>query len=145
MKIIHDKGYTTEEKKMFKQLVNSNAIQSLSIIVQNMHHLGIAYKDKNIEDLAQTFNQRAEEWIERGAMNDNIARQMQRIWSDEGIVMCFEHGFEYGLPESASYFLDALDRISLTDYIPSEQDILRCRSKTTGIVEIFFHYKVTYF
>ncbi len=63
------------------------------------------------------------------------------IWADEGVQQCFARGFEYSLPESAPYFLESLDRISLPDYIPTEQDILRSRSRTTGIVEIFFHYK----
>ena len=34
-----------------------------------------------------------------------------------------------------SYFYDHLDRISLTDYVPTQQDILFCRKKTTGIHE----------
>lgn len=67
---------------------------------------------------------------------------MQRIWLDSGVQMCFERASEYSLNDSASYFLEALDRISLSDYIPSEQDVLRTRVRTTGIVEILFHYKV---
>ena len=63
------------------------------------------------------------------------------MWLDPGVQQSFQRGDEYGLPESASYFLEALDRISLPDYIPSEQDILRSRARTTGIVEIRFHYK----
>lgn len=80
--------------------------------------------------------------IEKGVMTEDAAQEMQRIWADEGVKECYERGFEYSLPESTLYFLDALDRISLPGYIPSEQDILRCRSRTTGIVDISFHYKV---
>ena len=70
-------------------------------------------------------------------------QRMQTIWMDEGVKECHERGYEYGLPESALYFLNALDRLSQDDYIPTEQDILRSRAKTTGVVEIFFHYKVS--
>lgn len=38
-------------------------------------------------------------------------------------------------------FLDALDRIGDPDYTPTEQDILRTRVKTTGIVEVHFSFK----
>lgn len=34
--------------------------------------------------------------------------------------------------------MEALDRISSPGYIPDEQDILRCRIKTTSIVETEF-------
>ena len=60
----------------------------------------------------------------------------------EGVRECHDRGHEYGLPESAFYFLEALSRLSESNYIPTEQDILRSRAKTTGVVEIFFHYKV---
>ena len=33
------------------------------------------------------------------------------------------------------YFYDNLDRISLPDFVPTQQDILYCRKKTTGIHE----------
>ena len=38
-------------------------------------------------------------------------------------------------------YLSALDRLGDPNYIPSEQDVLRTRVKTTGIVETFFAYK----
>ena len=38
-------------------------------------------------------------------------------------------------------FLDDLDRLGARDYTPTEQDILRTRVKTTGIVEVHFHFK----
>ena len=38
-------------------------------------------------------------------------------------------------------FLDALDRLADPSYVPTEQDILRTRVKTTGIVEVHFSFK----
>lgn len=38
-------------------------------------------------------------------------------------------------------FLDDLDRLGKKDYMPTEQDILRTRVKTTGIVEVHFSFK----
>lgn len=38
-------------------------------------------------------------------------------------------------------FLDDLDRMGAKDYQPTEQDILRTRVKTTGIVEVHFSFK----
>ena len=46
MKIIHDNGYSEDEKIMFRMLAHSNAIQSLFIILQNMDLLSVTYKDK---------------------------------------------------------------------------------------------------
>ena len=43
-----------------------------------------------------------------------------------------------------SYF-DAIDRISQPTYIPTDQDVLRSRTKTTGINEIKFEIQGTPF
>ena len=40
-----------------------------------------------------------------------------------------------------SSFLDDLDRLGGKEYQPTEQDILRTRVKTTGIVEVHFSFK----
>lgn len=37
-----------------------------------------------------------------------------------------------------SYF-DSIDRIAAPDYLPTDQDVLRSRVKTTGITETTFH------
>lgn len=42
-------------------------------------------------------------------------------------------------------YLDSLDRIGAADYQPTEQDILRTRVKTTGIVETHFTFKNLHF
>ena len=41
--------------------------------------------------------------------------------------------------------MNALDRISAPGYIPTEQDVLRTRVKTTGIVETHFTFKDLHF
>lgn len=52
---------------------------------------------------------------------------------------------EYQLNDSAAYYLNSLDRISHPNYIPTQQDVLRTRVKTTGIVETHFSFKGLHF
>ncbi|CBY13077.1 unnamed protein product [Oikopleura dioica] len=52
---------------------------------------------------------------------------------------------EYQLNDSAQYYLDSIQRLCAPDYIPSEQDVLRSRVKTTGIVETHFEFKDLHF
>lgn len=42
-------------------------------------------------------------------------------------------------------YLNALDRLASPNYMPTEQDLLRTRVKTTGIVESHFSYKDLHF
>ena len=38
-------------------------------------------------------------------------------------------------------YLDSLDRLTESKYVPTQQDVLRTRVKTTGIVEVHFNFK----
>ena len=64
------------------------------------------------------------------------------------ILMGFGNRLLWGTKYSLVYvplfpisFLDDLKRLGAKDYQPTEQDILRTRVKTTGIVEVHFSFK----
>jgi len=67
------------------------------------------------------------------------------LWKDEGIQKAYERQNEFQLNDSAKYYFEAIDRLSADDYIPSEQDVLRSRAKTTGIIETEFVVEKTHF
>ena len=58
---------------------------------------------------------------------------------------CFSRSREYQLNDSAAYYLNQLDRIASPHYVPSQQDVLRTRVKTTGIIETQFNFKGLHF
>jgi guanine nucleotide-binding protein G(i) subunit alpha len=66
---------------------------------------------------------------------------MKRLRIAGGVQYCFSRSREYQLNDSAAYYLNALDRISAPNYVPTQQDVLRTRVKTTGIIETHFSFK----
>lgn len=62
---------------------------------------------------------------------------MARLWADRTVQMAYEHRAEFqnqmAAPDSAKYFLESLDRLRLSEYIPSDNDYLRYRIQTSGI------------
>ncbi|KAJ8370231.1 hypothetical protein SKAU_G00102590 [Synaphobranchus kaupii] len=83
--------------------------------------------------------------IEEGTMPSELAEVIKRLWRDSGVQAAFERAAEYQLNDSASYYLSELDRITKLDYLPTEQDMLRSRVKTTGIIEEQFSCKELHF
>lgn len=78
-------------------------------------------------------------------MTPELVMLMKKLWQDPGVELCFSRSREYQLNDSAAYYLNALDRISQPNYIPTQQDVLRTRVKTTGIIETDFTFKALYF
>ena len=68
-----------------------------------------------------------------------------RLWNDAGLQECVSRSREFHLNDSAPYYLNSLERISQPEYIPTQDDVLRTRVKTTGIVETQFTHKDLHF
>ncbi|RVE73395.1 hypothetical protein OJAV_G00048950 [Oryzias javanicus] len=145
MKIIHEDGYSEDECKQYRAVVYSNTVQSIMAIIKAMDILHLDYEEPGRQDDAKQLFKMAAEAEERGALPEEMANIIKELWADAGIQNCFTRAREYQLNDSAAYYLNDLERISKPDYIPTQQDVLRTRVKTTGIVETHFTFKDLHF
>nr|BAA93637.1 G protein a subunit o class [Octopus vulgaris] len=145
MKIIHEGGFTSEDNKQYKPVVYSNTIQSLVAIIRAMGTLDIPFGDNERECDAKMVLDVIGRMEDTEPFSDELLQAMKRLWADTGVQECFGRSNEYQLNDSAKYFLDDLDRLGAKDYMPTVQDILRTRVKTTGIVEVHFAFKTLNF
>ncbi|KAK2535590.1 hypothetical protein Q9966_006811 [Columba livia] len=140
MKIIHKDGFTYKERMEFRPIIYSNAVQSILSIVKAMAKLGISYENPaRIEDERKLCAMATA--LEDGNMSSELVELIKQLWSDGGTQACFTRAAEYQLSDSAAYYLNDLDRLATPDYVPSEQDVLHSRVKTTGIIETQFSFK----
>lgn len=144
MKIIHESGYSEEECMQYKPVVYSNSVQSMLAIIRAMGTLGIEFEDPvRQEDARQVFALSGT--VEDGCFTPELIQVMGRLWKDKGIQQSFARAREYQLNDSAGYYLAQLDRIGSPDYVPTQQDVLRTRVKTSGIVETHYCFKDLHF
>ncbi|XP_053196345.1 guanine nucleotide-binding protein G(q) subunit alpha-like [Scomber japonicus] len=136
MRIIHGRGYSDEDKRGFKQLVYRNIFAAMQAMIQAMNILKIPYKYENNQANAGIVSVADAEKII--TLTNPFVDAIKSLWSDPGIQECYNRKREYQLSDSAKYYLDELDRISQTTYLPTQQDILRVRVPTTGIIEYPF-------
>uniref|UniRef100_A0AAR2KU31 Guanine nucleotide binding protein (G protein), alpha transducing activity polypeptide 2 n=1 Tax=Pygocentrus nattereri TaxID=42514 RepID=A0AAR2KU31_PYGNA len=129
MKILHQGGYTKEEQIAFRAIIYGNILQSALALIRGME-IGFMFPPFPFID---------------GAMPPELADVIKRLWKDTGVQAAFERASEYQLNDSAGYYLCDMDRICKPDYIPTEQDVLRSRVKTTGIIEEQFGCKELHF
>ena len=141
MKIIHQNGFTSEERMEYRPLVYSNTIQSLVDILRAITKLGIAFSQEDREADRNMVMGVVLRMEDTEAFSGDLLAAMQRLWVDTGLQQCFSRSNEYQLNDSAKYFLDDLGRIGGKEYETTTQDILRTRMKTTGIVEEHFSLK----
>jgi len=71
-------------------------------------------------------------------ISPDLCPHIQTFWCDPAIQEVYSMGHCYHLNESTSYFFEQLETVCRADYVPSFQDVVRCRIRTTGIVELEF-------
>mmetsp|Transcript_22789 Transcript_22789/g.25370 ORF Transcript_22789/g.25370 Transcript_22789/m.25370 type:complete len:352 (-) Transcript_22789:108-1163(-) len=136
MKIIQNSGKFPEiERKRYRNAIYANCITQMKTLVSAAIKLNVAFEAKH-EDIARTIHQlpaAGDSW------SPEIAQMIKLLWKDAGIKRVFDmrNGY-YQLNDSAAYFFDDIERFIPADYIPSVDDVLRARVRTTGIEEAQF-------
>jgi guanine nucleotide-binding protein G(i) subunit alpha len=69
----------------------------------------------------------------------DILQNVDSLWHDPVIPSVMDRSSEFYLMDSATYFFGNIHKIKLPDYVPDEADVLRARTKTTGISETRFN------
>jgi GTPase SAR1 family protein len=142
MKIIHHNGYSQDECMVYKDIIRSNILQSMKALIAATHKFNIAIDDPENRARASKVN----EFDQNALLNiskiytPQLGQELEALWKDKGIQAVYQLRSNFQLLDSTEYFFSHISRISVQDYVPTEQDVLRCRVKTTGIVETEFDF-----
>jgi len=133
MQIIHGRGFNDTDKMKLVPHVYDNIFDAMAILVAMIEEdrLNIAVSASRWEDITAFRN-----------LENPISVRLEAVrvlWGDPGIKECYARRSEFStthpLNVSAKYFLDQIERINQTGYLPIEQDIVRVRKGTQGIPE----------
>ncbi|GAB1201849.1 G protein alpha subunit [Aspergillus pseudonomiae] len=110
MKIIHQNGYTVEELALYRLTVCKNLLDCAKSLVGAYHQFSLEPSSQKVRDYVQYISD-------------------YNIDPDPHTTLDVKH--------PASFFEEA-KRIASADFIPNVNDVLRARTKTTGIYETRF-------
>jgi len=134
MKIIHLDGFSKDERLTYKSIIYNNVIASMKSLINATNDLQIPLSEPNKGPAKKLLENESS----YGSLPADLVRDVKALWADNAIRKAYERQAEFQLNDSAAFYLDAIDRIAAADYIPMEQDVLRSRAKTTGIIETEF-------
>jgi len=136
MKLIHHGGYNDQERESYKEIIFSNTIQSMRAILDALPQLDLALAPQN--DARRATILALPMQIEVDVLPRDVADAIRSLWKDPGVKEAVRRSREFQLNDSAVYYFNSIDRMSGPGYMPTDQDILRSRVKTTGITETTF-------
>ena len=138
MKMHHQNGFHDSERMEMVIEIRKNVREAVITVLKAMDVIEPGLKLDNEEN-----NGRAEWLLKYATCNDfeyphEFYDHVNALWHDRGFLHCYQRSNEYQLIDSAKYFFDRVNEIRKRDYIPTDQDILRCRVPTTEMSEIKF-------
>jgi len=135
---IYGKGFSLEDRKEYIHVVYSNILLSMKTLCDQSDKLAQRGVPGTKIQPQHSASKKFIEDLKDETVDSKTAQHMTALWTDPGIQKTYEHRAMYQLNDSTRYFLEKIQEIGAKDYLPSEQDVLRSRVRTTGIVESNF-------
>ena len=145
VKILFNPEFTEEDVTHYTSSIYYNVLHSVSKLSEYCINQNIAFKNQENEEAAKELINLMESnnsllITAKDVYDVKLAKKVKDLWDDENVRTQFEKRYEcqFHIPDGALHFLKDLNRIDPPTFKPSHEDILHCRRKTTGIVQVQF-------
>ncbi|KAJ3423467.1 guanine nucleotide-binding protein g(o) subunit alpha [Anaeramoeba flamelloides] len=138
IELLYKEGFDQRKRKLFKKAIRINLVKHIYLLIQASSVLNIKFSEENLS-LAAKFSEMAENFDENlGEADPKTYKMVKKLWADPKMKEVFSQRSEFQIPDSAAFYLNSIKRIIDENYIPTDEDILKCRIPTTGIKEVNF-------
>jgi len=119
----------------FIQVCRANLFGNVHAVVGGMKTLNIKYGGPEGEAAGEKLTALPADGNLAGDAPADLEAVFATMYKDSGVDEAIERAAEYQLNDSTRYFWERAPEILKADYMPTEQDVLRARVRTTGIVQ----------
>jgi len=127
---LYGSGFPEKERRLYIPTIHTNVIVTMQALIAAVPVHGAAV---SCQDAMQAVC-----GLKTFSLDEDMALNLRRLWDDPGIRLAYENSAKFQLMDSARYFLDQVEVLAASKYVPSMQDVLRSRVRTTGIAEQTF-------
>ncbi|KAG6740477.1 hypothetical protein POTOM_055928 [Populus tomentosa] len=144
IKLLFQSGFDEAELKSYISVIHANVYQTIKVLHDGSKELAqnetdsLKYVISNeIKDIGQKLSEIGGR-LDHPSLTKELAQEIETLWRDAAIQETYARGNELQVPDCTPYFMENLQRLSDANYIPTKDDVLYARVRTTGVVEIQF-------
>lgn len=134
------------DTNIHRDIISSNITRAIVLLVQGSVDLPEVTEKLGEENSSAATELRAQYklsvWDDitlEGGQSIQVGALCKRLWEDPVIQMTMQHESKMPTLEvPVGYFMKNIDRITMGDYVPTNDDILQARARTSGVVAIEF-------
>lgn len=144
IKVLFQTGFGEAERKNYTSVIHANVYQSIKILYDGSKEFSESEEDsskyvvspanKDIGEMLSDIGGRSDYPF----LNEKLAQDIEAIWNDNAIQETYLRANEFQVPDCTEYFMENIHRLAQPDYVPTQEDVLYSRVRTTGVAEIQF-------
>ncbi|KMS99418.1 hypothetical protein BVRB_2g045390 isoform B [Beta vulgaris subsp. vulgaris] len=144
IKLLFQMGFDEAELKTYTPVVHANVYQTIKLLIDASKEFALSETDSSKYSLSIHNKEIGDKLLEIGGRLDypcltkELSEDIEKLWKDPAIQETHARASELQLPDCANFFMEHLKRLSDVNYIPTKEDVLYARVRTTGVVEIQF-------
>jgi len=131
MKILYGAGFTDSEKRLYLPRIGFNVVEGMHFLCQAVMERGLQAK---LDPASSPYVEQVLS-VQPGLVppDAEMAEMVNVLWKDPAIQEVWSLRSELQVNEAIEKFFNKIDELAEDDYLPTEEDILYCRNRTTGI------------
>jgi len=137
LRLIHNKKLMQEELNVVAQSLHQNTLDCMKALLQACRRFGYSLNDHVDEQTADVILHSPDITV----VDEHFANAILKLCDNHAMRQAYARRNEFWLLDAVEYYLRNLLRFAEPDFVPTEEDAIRARIRTTGIIETFLEEK----
>lgn len=123
------KDFTDDEKKEMIPTIHLNVVQAIKVLTEKVREVELEG-----EVIAKSSFELVDNMSDFEKITPSLASAILEVWNDNAVQKVWARRSEFQIIESVKYYFDQLETIGSPNYVPTKDDILYTRVRTSGVV-----------
>lgn len=140
--LVYGEGFSDVDRSAYKEIIFQNVIANMKVLCQELDNAewgntvpeAIAADKLYLEDL------RAD-----SSITPEVAAHIRALWRAPATLKTYSFRARYQLTDNCKFFADKVLEIGSPGWVPTDEDVIRARARTTGIVNAQYEIEGTVF
>jgi len=154
LRLVNHNQFEPSEKVDTRRTIRSNIVASIMTLLQKSQMLyekdperfagcKVNITDSKVIQSVQVLITFAEESFSDdenmpSARLVSLAGAVTSLWGLDSLRLTYEHRQYYSFLDNMEYYFAKVNEIMKVDYIPNDEDVLKARIRTTGLIEMVY-------
>ncbi|KAJ0967673.1 hypothetical protein J5N97_024590 [Dioscorea zingiberensis] len=136
IKLLFQTVFDEAELRSYTSVIHANVYQTIKLAQNDIDSSKYVVSLDN-KEIGEKLSDIESGW-DHPYLTSEVAKEIEALWNDAAIQETYSRGDIPQIPDCAQYFMENLERFSDVNYVPTKEDVLYARVRTSGVVEIHF-------